>query len=96
MFEFALVYPDLRMGNYLSRDIGQTSAGNKVRKTKIEKIEKTNGRNLKKNIFIVKVEKEFIDIQFFIIYHQIYPVDFFRETMIQRHWAILNSQSVIF
>lgn len=29
MFEFALVYPDLRMGNYLSRDIGNTSAGNK-------------------------------------------------------------------
>ena len=30
-FEFALVYPDLRMGKYLSRDIGQTVAGNKVR-----------------------------------------------------------------
>jgi len=26
-FEFALVYPDLRMGKYLSRDIGQTIAG---------------------------------------------------------------------
>ena len=95
MFEFALVYPDLRMGNYLSRDIGQTSAGNKVRKTKKnKKIEKTKGRYLKKIISIVKVEKEFIDI--FIIYHQIYPVDFFRETMIQRHLAILNSQSAIF
>ena len=61
MFEFALVYPDLRMGNYLSRDIGQTSAGNKVRKRKIKKLinEKmkklrTKRRNLK-YISIVKV-----------------------------------------
>ena len=67
MFEFALVYPDLRMGNYLSRDIGQTSAGNKVRKTKKnKKIEKTKGRYLKKIISIVKVGKGLIDNQFFL------------------------------